>query len=388
MGKRIAIFFPFEHFMTIPSLTAMMEELADQGYEVDLFALFDEQFAGAGSAFKHSRIRLCLVRYDLGLPFRMVPRPLWFLVKIRKFFGRPYELIIGVDAQGIVAAALARKILGVPIAYLSYEIFAGTELPSLKAKVLKKLESWAHSQAALTIVQDEPRRQYLYESNGLEVDPGKVCLVPNSPRGEGKPVRRDYFRQKFALSREQLLILHAGALWEQALPLAVLETAATWPDDWTLICHSKRAEDPADEAVRAIRSHRSYQAGKVKLSLEPVPQDQLELIYGSGDIGLALNAPFSRNVELMGLSSGKIAHYLQCGVPVVASDLAGYRDLLERYQAGICLKSLFGLNEAIENIRDNYSYYQSGAVKCFNEIFALNNYLPAFVDKIKELSHH
>lgn len=365
--------------MTIPSLIALVDFLAAKGANIDFYHVYNNYFPRDLYHFQQPNVQMYSFRVEDGQSIygRGAPLPVLFVLKHWKHFKRKkYDAVIAADAAGLVAAALAQPSLRAPMIYLSLEIYTWDDLHSPQAKALKLLERWAHAWVALTIVQDETRLGLLFASNGLRPDPAKVCLIPNSPLGEARIQRSSFFREKFGIPPEHTIILHAGALGGYTLSRELADAVSQWPDDWVLIFHVKR--DESDEkyyAVQEILQHENYKNGRIKLSLNPVPFDKVDLVYSSADIGLVLYDPFMPNVETIGLSSGKLAHYLQCGVPVIASNLASLRSLIEKYHCGACINHVTQIKDKIDDLLNNYSYYQSRAINLFNDNYKIYRYL-------------
>jgi glycosyltransferase involved in cell wall biosynthesis len=60
----------------------------------------------------------------------------------------------------------------------------------------------------------------------------------------------------------------------------------------------------------------------------PVSNSELPLVSSVHDVGLALEIPYCKNKNLT--ASNKIFEYLRCGLPVIATDTAGQREVLEQ----------------------------------------------------------
>jgi hypothetical protein len=100
-----------------------------------------------------------------------------------------------------------------------------------------------------------------------------------------------------------------------------------------------------------------------------------ELVAGC-EIGLAFYDPdFSgrrdMNVYVMGLASGKVADYLQKGLPVIASRLPGLEDLLRDWRCGVCVDSLDEVAGAIRVIDADLGAMSHGARACFDQVLEL-----------------
>jgi glycosyltransferase involved in cell wall biosynthesis len=119
----------------------------------------------------------------------------------------------------------------------------------------------------------------------------------------------------------------------------------------------------------------------VLLSLNPVPYDQIDHVVLSSKIGIVIYG----NHEEWGTSwislakgSGKIAHYLKCGKPVLCINLPGLNEIITKYQCGILFDNLEDIQSGIYKILGNYSFYSQNAYKCYREEYEFSNYFKQF----------
>jgi hypothetical protein len=123
----------------------------------------------------------------------------------------------------------------------------------------------------------------------------------------------------------------------------------------------------------------------VFFSDKPVDGDQVNSLVASGDIGIALyNVSIEQKNEYnMGLSSGKIAHFLQCGLPIVTSNLPTVKQYIDKYRCGICVDNVDQVGEAVKMILSNYNQYSKQALECFQKEFNLVPYLDRILKRLK-----
>jgi glycosyltransferase involved in cell wall biosynthesis len=108
--------------------------------------------------------------------------------------------------------------------------------------------------------------------------------------------------------------------------------------------------------------------GNVLLSLKPVPYDELDKVFASADIGLAIyNKSYGENFSTIGSASGKLFQYIKHGVPVIVSNLPGLADLVEEYEMGIAVGSPSEIPRAIEKILEDRPRFSRNARKAFEE---------------------
>jgi glycosyltransferase involved in cell wall biosynthesis len=107
-----------------------------------------------------------------------------------------------------------------------------------------------------------------------------------------------------------------------------------------------------------------------------VASSDADELVASADVGLATYSLelLGYRATLMGLASGKIARYLRCGLPVVATDLPTVRKYLERYDCGYCADDPAGFGALLPSITNRYGELSRNASRCFEELFAPDAY--------------
>jgi glycosyltransferase involved in cell wall biosynthesis len=193
------------------------------------------------------------------------------------------------------------------------------------------------------------------------IQDAKVAIVPNSPAGL-PPVgpKGDYWRRRFDIPPHRTILLHAGGIAEYNCVLDLAKVAHTWPENWVLILHGFGEESYIDRV-------RKFADGQhVILSLETVAYEQLDYIIRSADIGIALyNSSSDKNIYCMGASSGKTFQYLRCGLPVIASELPGLRELLVDNACGVVVSGAQQVASAASVLLQRYRDYESNAQQCY-----------------------
>jgi glycosyltransferase involved in cell wall biosynthesis len=93
----------------------------------------------------------------------------------------------------------------------------------------------------------------------------------------------------------------------------------------------------------------------------------------------------NKNLELMGLSSGKLSSYLHSGLPVVVNEAIGPRELVKTYDCGVCVSQASEIEEALKTIFERYDWYAENACRCFNERLEFGRYFESVIKKIDGL---
>jgi glycosyltransferase involved in cell wall biosynthesis len=388
--RSVAVVFPFPGLSTVPSLVNGCQLLAKTGLHVTVYTIRDDRYPKPAfpadrvsivddlpSLFDFASVELPKLLHGrggriVGWLTRRLLRPLKRLtVTNRRLKGAhrrsPFLAIIGVDAEGLVDAARLARLLSVPLVYWSLELIFSDELETRADRRLKALELDASASASIVITQDTGRANALAAENGL--DQGKVMLVPNSPLGPARRKPGRYVYERFGLEPARRVLISAGSLAEWSMSRELLEAASSWPPELALVLHSRYVAD-RDPYVGDLIA--DFAEGSAILSLVPLPSSEYGALLDSCDMGVALYKQIPsrytrRNLELMGMSSGKLSAYLQRGLPVIVSNVAGPRDLVREYDCGVVVESADEVFEAALSILESYTRLSENAVRCFNE---------------------
>ncbi|TWT66198.1 glycosyltransferase family protein [Allorhodopirellula solitaria] len=276
--------------------------------------------------------------------------------------GRDYDAVIGVDMLGLAAARPLAAEQGVPLVYWSLEIMFVRDFWSPVWRRTKRLEQADHRAADVLVIQDTERQQALCDENRAWDVP--TILIPNSPRGEVDPnISRDHFHQQFGLEDNVHVILHAGSICEGMRSSDLAAIASAWPDDRRLIFHS---HSPIDLQTHYYRDIVSSGEGRVLISTQPVPYDKLDELMASASVGIVIyDSSLGPNFQLLAGASGKLSHYLRCGVPVVSVDNPSIARVLEKHDCGVGVSRVDDVADAIETILADHASYRSRAAQTY-----------------------
>jgi len=387
INHSIAIFQPHSDFITNPTLVSLLESLACCGARVDLFMPESGHFQTGNDRINQYRFPPTFsfwkgnLRKTAGNWLRCIQQK-----RIDRTFAiGNYDLIIGVDSAGIIKGWEYAKRFNLPLAYLSFEIFFRDELKTREQFTEKMRECTASQFADLIIIQDKWRAKLLAEENYLS---GKNFeYLPVSSAGLPISKKDDYLRKRFNISEKKTIILHTGAFDEWTYGGELIENAATWPEDFILVIHSPWRTN--NKLIQKIRQ--SQINDNIVLSTDSLPADEYERLAASADIGLALYKPVSeslytgKNIQTMGLSSGKFSSYMKCGIPVVSINQKTYAELLIDYDFGKDISSFDQMVNALSSIRSNYDYHRAEAQRLYSEKLDFNIYWPKISKSLSEI---
>jgi len=377
-NKRIGMVVVGHPVFRQPCLINTVVALRREGYQVDLITAYGEEFPEHD--FRDDGVSTFTYRWGQPSGFlgRIAKRVGFIALALKVSWGKRYTCLIGVDPGGLIVASLIGAILRVPTIYYSLELYMSGDNHGIKFRFKKMLERLCNQRAVSTIVQDESRGPCLVTDN--QIDRAQILIVPNSPMGEPRITQRDWWHRRFGLRPEQRVILQAGGITEWSLSYELAEAALKWPDDWALILHGYGRSDYLARIQEIVaKSNR-----RVFLSREMVPYSQLDNLIASADIGIALYRNVDQNFFHM--ASGKVTHYLRCGLPVVAQNFPNLRSLLHDNRCGICVAHPAEVRDAIEYILLNYEEFSRNAIRCYVEKLEFGKHFQQVLKKIAELS--
>jgi glycosyltransferase involved in cell wall biosynthesis len=126
---------------------------------------------------------------------------------------------------------------------------------------------------------------------------------------------------------------------------------------------------------------------KTLLSLNPVDYNDIDDVVNSAKIGIVIYDYYEKyGTSWISLAkgSGKIAHYLRCGKPVICRNLPGFKEIIEKYQCGVMFDDLDEIEVGINLILDNYDFYRKNAYECYKEEYEFSKYFRTVIDFIKK----
>jgi O-antigen biosynthesis protein len=241
------------------------------------------------------------------------------------------DLVIGVD-RGVIAGALIATTLRLPLALLSFEIFFADEA----GPAFKDEEKTACSHVALAVCQDELRAAHLARENAIASS--LIRCVPVSGRGYKGGEKTRYWHQRFGIAPNERIALFMGSIAEWSMAPYLLESASGWSSDWHLVMHHRYSPDPWVQQVRA-----AY-IGRPRIHFSDAPFETIAEMRPAllgADVGIALYQPLGgrlhegHNLEFIGMASGKIAVYLQHGLPVAVNEIGEMSRYVRERDCGV-----------------------------------------------------
>ena len=206
---------------------------------------------------------------------------------------------------------------GIPLANWSYEIFFATECSS----DFKALERREASSVRFAVAQDDLRARLLSEETGIPND--RILRIPVAGTGTRPAARTRYLNKRFGIPADRRIAIFAGSVDEWTLARPLVESLPLWPENWVLVMHHRYGY--VSDWQRSAR-HRMPSRFYLSEDSFPTIEGLGHMLHGA-DLGIALYNPTydtpwtGRNIANIGMSSGKIATYMQYGLPVLINEL-------------------------------------------------------------------
>lgn len=366
-----------------PTLKSVIDLLLGKGYKIDL--RYPQTFAPMP---RHPRIRLLpfgihVWRLKVAVFDRLCWRPLatlCVLVERRLLYGR-YDLIIGVDRQGLMEAGILHGSTGTPHVYFSFEIMFESETSAR----YKALERQAARTVALWVAQDETRARLLEAENLLA--PERRFLLPLASAGSG-PQSADRLRDRLGIPRDRKVAIALGSVATWSMTGRILGGVADWPDPWVLILHERYGRARAALGTQLAR-HEHLIGRRIFISESAADMvDDLGSVLSGVDVGLAFYEPdymtpyTGKNLLHLGTASGKVSTYLRYGVPVILNDVGLFPAEARRHGFGRVAASPEQIGAQLESCADGA--HAANARRYFAEKLDFDLHAPALWSRLRD----
>jgi len=362
-----------------PNLSAIIQILGENNYIIDIL-LPENKNQIQISVHKNSRFifypRLLYYFKILGIKYL---KSSLFIKAIYSYFlqfKQRYNLIIGIDPYGIIFANELAAINKIPLGFISYEIFFKHEVSSW----LKKLEIEACKNVSFAISQDHLRKELLSEENCINQD--KIFNIPVAGRGTRFEANDFYLHDKYNITRDKKIAIYAGSIEKWTMADELLSSLKKWPNNWVLFFHHRYSDS---------QKLNKFIVGKLPdnliISEEIISSiDGMNKIIKSGEVGIALYKPtysnpfLGKNIEFMGLSSGKLNTYLQHGLPVIVNKIGIMSDYVKNNNLGQVINNVEDISDALKLI--DRSTMKNNCLSFYENVISTDGFKKILLDTI------
>jgi hypothetical protein len=406
--SRILIVYPYSSLDTNPTMTFLLESLAEREVHVDVLAGQREMFATPESFLAPEPFgRTVHVEYlpfgfffESGslkrLPLRMARRlmragqnstyPARFDPIIFKYARiREYSVVIGVDPHGIVLADWLNEWSRKPLVYISFEILFSGDVDSRRDEELMRLERAACQRSSLVLIQDDERSQAFCRETSFPCE--RVLTVPIAPPPH-QVGRTDFLRRTLGIAPDRRIVLYCGNLQSWASRDELAELVSYWPDDYCLVLHNRST------VQRTLQRFldRLTETGKIFISAQPVGRREMSVLVSSADFGLAPYKPVpgdlwtGNNLYHLGFASGKVSYYALCGLPMLARPLPVFEREFARYKCGKIYYRLSETGKLLEEMARDYENYSMESKRFYDERLNPKEGMEKFCNRLVDLA--
>ena len=409
--KRVALFIMYKNIENSASIVHFIKSLAEEGYTVDIFSpnrykvisdygyeninFYAYRYLNREGKFKFKiikqilnfkQIRRSLLKLNDYVRLHGIKTAIHyaiFLVKDLKFLyldhidsivkNKKYRCVIGIEKGGLIMADLANY-NEVPLIYYSLELYYSVP-PGIRGfgfRITKELEARAHNNAIVTIIQDKERAKVLFEYNEISEDKQEILYLPVSMLGDSFKEKTDYFYKTLDIPRDKKILLQLGSIGLERMSVEIAKFAQNWPEDWVLVMHGGIDEGTKHKIMELNKK------GNIFLSEKKVPFENIPEVVASAHIGLVFYKNLTDynyyNNYYIGSSSGQLAHYLQCGIPIITLNIPSLRRVVDEFQCGLTVDDVDSIAESAKIIFSNYEFFRENAFKCFEEKYRFAKY--------------
>jgi hypothetical protein len=270
-----------------------------------------------------------------------------------------FDLVISIDRHGIIEANMIIS-GGSRHIHLSYEIFFESETNAR----FKKLERPCYERVELLVIQDKKRAEIFAKENGISL---KEFFLPVSG---GKSSFQSFQGRNLGHH-----ILALGSLAEWTMIPELIDCAIQKKFSLPVLLHGRYGAMP-EKIVRRIRGNKDVEISSRYFVSE---RDFYEFV-SQAYIGYAMyqsikgNKYLGKNIEDLGLSSGKISTFLSCGVPIITNITGEFAMLIREFGAGVVVSEASEIPEAVARISKARDRYSRGANALFEQKLSFDLY--------------
>lgn len=246
--------------------------------------------------------------------------------------------------------------------------------PVYKNKMILKYLEYRLIQYLQCVVLPSPiRAQSFCKMNDFPLE--KTRILPVAAMGDQISTKSKYFREKFLVPDNQILILYSGNFMPWFQCIEIIDAMRLCHVPYSLIMHTWDQSSTETRYFREMVKHASNLS--VFFSSEYISSDNLTEALSSADIGLAFYESMDDNCTEILFSSNKIGEYLKAGLPIITSDHEHLHDFVHNNQIGFAVP-FKDICRAVEEISSNLERYKQNVRACYNSKYRFEFYFEDF----------
>ena len=282
---------------------------------------------------------------------------------------RKYDILVPIECLSLIAADRA-AVPGADLIYYSLELLGPDDITeNITKHVLKRLELQALARVAQVVTTTPGRRLLFAERNGFPAE--RVSALPVVPLRQSSPPRTRFFRDKFSIGDDRVLVVYSGNFESWAQCLEIITSMDRWPPDAVLVMHTwnrNMLRRPYFKQMQQAAAGRP-----VYFSTEYMRPADLGQALASADIGLLFYTRDTAYFSEILFSSNKMAEYMAVGLPVVCSPIPGLKRFVEDERIGLAAE-FDELGAAVARIAANLPAHREAVARCRARHFEFERY--------------
>ncbi|MFZ1321205.1 MAG: hypothetical protein WAT71_06575 [Ignavibacteria bacterium] len=388
--KTIVILSPKIDTFSNPTLVVLIQKLINRGYKIIYYG-FDQLFIPSEYRkyfeFLELPFNFYTLENNLKSYIKLVKQYIKLFVKLK--LKNKVNTIICVDPMGLVIGGRIKTLLSFKLVYASFEIFFEDEFFVQRKKVMKKLEMNYSKLVNIVIIQDEKREKLLKSVNNFS-DNTDFHRIPVSPL-KMEITETDYdIHKELNIPEDKLIVIYSGSLqnWSGLNEIISL-FPKKWNNDFWLIIHThQKLNEDSDLKIEINQLNINRQ----NITIHEKPFYRFEEYFeflSKCDIGIATYFPNNldifagKNLEAIGLSSGKFSSYMMLGIPTITTNHFIYRFLNNKYKFGEIINTISELPDALNKVRTGIKEKSESCKRLYDEVLNPEMKIELLIDRIE-----
>lgn len=271
-----------------------------------------------------------------------------------------YDILIAVECFSLIAVDRIAP-AGMDVIYYNLELLDwGTDNPMyISQAVLKEREHRALSSVAHVMITSPQRAKLFASINSYPAE--RISVLPVAPLRRPRVERSRYFRDRFGIADDRLVLIYAGNFAPWAQCLEIISSMDNWPANAVLVMHTWR--DARLSRGYFTQMSRAAAGRPVYFSDQNLPYEALAPALASADIGLLFYEAVDANFTEILFSSNKMAEYMSAGLPVICSPLPSLERFVREENIGVAT-GFDGIGAAARRIASAIDSYRSSVARC------------------------
>ena len=273
------------------------------------------------------------------------------------------EVIMAVECFSLIAAdrALCYSTIKPKLIYFDMELLDwAPENPLYSDKLeLKTRQFDALKKTDHAVITSFNRAKLFTSINSYPEQ--NISVLPVVPRERKNLVRSDYFRRKFNIPDNKLIVLYSGNFMPWAMCIETIGTVSTWPVNAALVMHTWNKDSLKTKYFKDME--KAAEGMPVYFSSDCLSYDDLGKALSSADIGLMFYADIDDNFTEICFSSNKMGEYIASGMPILCSPYPSLQKFVDDEKIGFSIP-VEEIGTAINSISENMDFYRKNVKDC------------------------